>query len=81
MTFLDKLFKRQATAHREGIHANAAGGAECPHLAIAPRWDRAEDIGHEDRATSFVCDSCHQTLDPSQAERIRSAAANRIRLG
>jgi hypothetical protein len=30
----------------------------CRHAVVTPRWDRSEDIGKEELATSFVCESC-----------------------
>lgn len=79
MGLLDRFFKRDANAHRAGLTTNHPPAAACPHLAVAPRWDNATDIGHEDRATSFVCDSCHQSFAPAEIETIRSAAAARLR--
>ncbi|MDA0301074.1 MAG: hypothetical protein O2822_00970 [Chloroflexi bacterium] len=78
MGLLDRLFKREASAPRQGLQAGPSA-AECPHLAVAPRWDSVGDIGHEDRATSFVCDSCHQAFSPTEIDSIRSAAASRLR--
>lgn len=77
MGLLDRLFKREAAAPRQGLQSGT--GADCPHLAVAPRWDNAADIGHEDRATSFVCDSCHTSFSGSEIEAVRSAAAARLR--
>ncbi|MSQ30307.1 MAG: hypothetical protein EXR68_07470 [Dehalococcoidia bacterium] len=63
MTLLDRLLGRhsapKSTGGRHGDVGLTAGTAECLHLALAPRWDSAADMGHEDRATSYVCDSCH----------------------
>jgi hypothetical protein len=78
MGLLDKLFKREAAAPRRGLQTGPSG-ADCAHLAVAPRWDNAADIGHEDRATSFVCDSCHNSFSGSEIEAVRSAAAARLR--
>ncbi|MFA7249352.1 MAG: hypothetical protein WC273_06915 [Dehalococcoidia bacterium] len=57
-----------------------ASGVECAHVAVTPRWDRVEDMGHEERATSFVCDSCHATLTPDEARRALRDIGNRLRL-
>ena len=69
MSVIDRLLGRrssdpdrhqaQATPREEAPH--------CAHLAMTPRWDRIEDMGHEDRASSFVCDSCHQMLTQAEA--------------
>ena len=51
MGLLDKLFGRgQASQKRDGLHP-ASSGADCPHLAVAPRWDNGADIGVE----ALVC--------------------------
>ena len=77
MTILDRLFRRGA---KSATPQAPGASAECPHLALTPRWDRSEDIGHEDRATSYVCDSCHRSFAPSAVEGIRHAAADRLRI-
>lgn len=85
---LDRLFGRRTADDRHHTQPDAsdasspAGGAgspECTHLAMTPRWDRIEDMGHEDRATAWVCDSCHMSLTPEEAERARVTAADRLR--
>jgi hypothetical protein len=53
--------------------------APCLHAALAPRWDRGEDIGHEDRATSFRCDSCGTTFTPAEERHMREDEAERLR--
>lgn len=79
MSMLNRLFNRDSGADTPG---DAAGAAmqECPHVALTPRWDRVDDMGHEDLATSFVCDSCHQTLTPDEARAVRADMGNRLHL-
>ena len=57
----------------------AAEAATCLHAALAPRWDRAEDIGHDDRATSFHCDACNATFTSEQTAVLREREAERLR--
>ena len=48
MGVLDKLFGRsKVRKNEEAVVPQVA----CPHVALAPRWDSAADIGHEDKAT------------------------------
>jgi hypothetical protein len=47
---------------------------------MAPRWDSAQDIGDEEKATSWVCDSCHETFTPEQATEVRRVETERLRL-
>lgn len=63
MGILDKLFHRGGSAAVEVQ-------AECPHKALTARWERAEDIGKEDLATSFHCDGCGQTFSGEEGRRL-----------
>jgi hypothetical protein len=56
-----------------------ASDAPCLHAALVPHWDRAEDIGHDDRATSFLCDSCGTSFTPEERQGIRDKEAQRLR--
>jgi len=63
MNLLGKLFGKERTA----------GGREveippCPHTAMVPRWDSAEDMGKLDRATSYFCTACETTFSPEEAK-------------
>jgi hypothetical protein len=53
--------------------------AACLHSALVPRWDRAEDIGQDDRATSFRCDVCQTTFTKDEAIALRAREAQRLR--
>ncbi len=37
----------------------------CTHTKAVPRWDRMEDAGNLDRASSYYCPDCDQFLPPS----------------
>ena len=52
---------------------------ECGHANLLPRWDGADDIGHEDRASRFVCESCGESFTPADAKNLREAAFARLR--
>lgn len=45
--------------------------AQCPHSTLTGRWDSVADMGHLDRATRFVCESCHTEFSPEDAKRIQ----------
>ncbi len=53
--------------------------ADWPHVALVPRWDRAEDMGHEDLATAFRCQGCSTDFTPAEAGRLRASEAERLR--
>jgi hypothetical protein len=40
---------------------------ECPHWELAPRWDAADDIGHADRVTHYMCANCGATVTRAEA--------------
>jgi hypothetical protein len=41
----------------------------CPHTAMVPRWANAEDMGKQDRVTSFYCQACGETFTPEAARQ------------
>ena len=64
MGFFNKLFHKSdgATAVAEKV--------ECPHKALTARWDRAEDIGKENLATSFHCEGCGEVFSGEEGRRL-----------
>ncbi len=50
----------------------------CPHVVLIARWDNIDDIGKEDRATSFFCEACSQTFTPAEADEMRDAAQEKL---
>jgi hypothetical protein len=75
MGMLDKLLHRDSTAETEEAETPVA----CPHGVLLPRWDSAEDMGKEDRISSYRCDSCGESFDPEEASIIRSTTAAKLR--
>jgi hypothetical protein len=75
MGMLDKLLHRDSTAETEAAEAPVA----CPHGVLIPRWDNAQDMGREDRISSYRCDSCGEQFDPEEADILRSTTAARLR--
>lgn len=51
---------------------------ECPHAVLVSRWDSVKDMGHEDRATRFMCEACHKEFSPEEATKIRETIAERM---
>ncbi len=51
----------------------------CLHMTLTARWDSAEDMGDESKATVFVCISCNKELTPAEAHEIRSSQAEQLR--
>ncbi len=82
MGFLDKLFGRGEdidASDASGIHADVPiEREECPHTNLVPKWDKPEDIGHEDKASHFDCGTCGGTFNPAEAQELRETEAERI---
>ena len=74
MGFLGKLFgggkKQQA--------AVAEISVDCPHSVLVARWDSVQDMGHEDKATRYMCETCHEMFEPEEARRLRDTMAERV---
>jgi hypothetical protein len=51
----------------------------CLHIALTARWDAVEDMGHDDKATSYVCATCNSHFTPAEASEIRSTQAEQLR--
>jgi hypothetical protein len=64
MGILGKLF------HRDDSATALADEVVCPHKALTARWDRADDIGKEDLATSFHCEGCGETFSGAEGRRL-----------
>lgn len=73
---LGKLFGKQEI--REVAQPELANLNSCPHTTMTPRWDSADDIGHEDRATGFRCEGCGKMFSPEEAASLRHSAAERL---
>jgi len=43
-----------------------------------PRWDNVDDIGHEERATGYRCDTCGSEFTPAEAQELRRTEAARL---
>ena len=71
-----RLWKRRT---REASAAEQVEPRECPHVMLVPRWDSAADIGIEDRASAYLCDSCKRTFAPQEARELRASEAERLR--
>lgn len=52
----------------------ATGQAECPHKVLLPRWDKLEDMGHEDKAAGYRCNACGASFTLEEGEEIRRKA-------
>ena len=70
MSFFKRLFGNEKL-EREPTEAPAV---ECSHVSLVARWDSIEDMGREDRATSFVCEACGAAFSPEAGRKLRGEA-------
>ena len=73
MGILDKLLGRP-----DKNDAKEVPHVACLHVSLVPHWDSVKDMGDEDKATSFVCDACHQVFSPQVASALRRTEADRL---
>jgi hypothetical protein len=73
MGLLDKLFgkSKQATTVAEPA-------AACPHTVLVPRWDNVQDMGHEEKATRYMCEACREMFTPAQARELSETIRERM---
>lgn len=64
MGVLSKLLGRSDEKTHDDINV------ECPHTALTARWDRSEDIGKNDLATGFRCESCGEMFSGDEGRRL-----------
>jgi transposase-like protein len=76
MGFLDRLIHRREAAASSVLLTER----ECPHVALVPRWDSAEDIGHSDRVVRYECESCKAVFTRADGERLLAEGAERLRI-
>jgi hypothetical protein len=74
MTLLDRLFRRTTPAAPPPL-----ASVPCPHVSLVPKWDSVADMGQEDKAIGYTCDTCDQTFTPAEARALRQTEAARLR--
>jgi hypothetical protein len=47
-------------------------------VTLIPRWDRAEDIGRQDRVSLYRCEACGREFTLAEANRLRATEEARI---
>jgi hypothetical protein len=74
MGFLRKIFKGKPS----GSTAAAVEEPACLHVTLVPRWDNAEDIGKNDKASSFICEACKQSFTGDVARSLLADEKRRV---
>ncbi len=77
MRIFDKLLGRKPNAMADT--GTVAENPPCPHTTLVPRWGTTADMGHEDKATGYDCDSCKQSFTAEQGRTLRRTEAERLK--
>ena len=77
MGILDRLLGRK---QKQPVEEAEVPEPVCPHVALVPHWDSADDMGKSDRVSSYACEACHATFSREQGERLLATQAERVRL-
>jgi transposase-like protein len=51
----------------------------CVHVTLVPKWNSVADMGHEDRVSSYTCESCGQSFTAAEGRALRETEADRLR--
>jgi hypothetical protein len=76
MGWLGKIFGRGGATITRTTEQVAA---DCPHVTLSARWDNVQDMGQEDKATSYICATCSQRFTPEEAAAHRESQTRAIR--
>ena len=76
MSFLSKFFNRGKPKVTEA----PAEAVECPHGVLVPKWDSVQDMGNEEKATSFECEACRRSFSVEETRALRESLAERLRV-
>ncbi len=75
MGLLDGLFGKKPNEERQ---SSSTAVADCPHVMLSARWDNVDDIGHEDRATGYICNGCNASFTVDEVARLRATEKERL---
>ena len=78
MSWWNRIMRR-GDREESAPDTEAVPEAPCLHLTLVPRWDSAEDIGHDDRAIGFDCEMCRESFTPDEATQLRATEGERLR--
>jgi hypothetical protein len=74
MGLLSKLFGGKS---KEPVATTVVTG-ECIHAVLVPRWENVQDMGHEDKISRYMCESCHEEFTPDVAMHLRDTINERM---
>ena len=53
----------------------------CEHVLLVPHWDSPENMGIDDKASSYRCNTCDESFTREEEEILRRTETDRIRRG
>jgi hypothetical protein len=71
MSFLKKIFGKEESE-------DTGPRPECTHGSMVAHWDRPEDMGNEELASSWRCTSCGDEFSSDDRRLILAAEAERV---
>ncbi len=75
-----RFFRRgEAEASDTQVMEDAGGTCEC--ILLVPHWDSPENIGVEEKASSYRCNTCNEEFTCEEEMVLRATEADRIRRG
>jgi hypothetical protein len=74
MGIFDKLFGGKSKETQTAVVESVS----CPHAVLVARWETVADMGHEDKATRYMCEACHEEFSPEEGRRLRDTVAERM---
>lgn len=77
MGILERLLGRK---QKQPVEEAEVPEPVCPHVALVPHWDKADDIGKSELASSYVCEACRVSFSREQGQRLLATEAERVRL-
>ncbi len=75
MGFLSRLLGRKEAPT---VSEAATPDPICPHATLIPHWDNPDDMGKQDRANSFTCESCKETFSGEEGRRLQEHIGERL---
>ena len=74
-------FFRRGEAESSSSQAVDGVSDTCEHVLLVPHWDSPENMGVEDKASSYRCNTCDENFTREEEEILRGTEADRIRRG
>ncbi len=74
-------FLRRGESESASTQATEDLSETCECVLLVPHWDSPENMGIEEKASSYRCNTCGETFTREEEEILRGTEADRIRRG